>query len=194
VRYSSASRFTRHAHFTTIAARKEIYERVHPETRVGATGRKGRKICDDTDRFTKDTAAKTGRSERSVQLDAKRGKQLRIKETIGTSLKTHAPRHDESIALQQTQAELKQSQAEVERLNRELDTWNRSASDGALETPAAVIATLIAILAKAQIENFWGDVSKESIKKLIENLSAAVASTQTIKNCLKAKVNTATVH
>ncbi len=79
-------------------------------------------------------------------------------------------------------------------MNRELDTWNRSASDGALETPAAVIATLIAILAKAQIENFWGDVSKELIKKLIENLSAAVASTQTIKNCLKAKANTATVH
>jgi hypothetical protein len=71
-----------------IAARKEIYERVHPETRVGATGRKGRKICDDktTHRFTQDVAAKSGRGERSLQLDVKRGKLRRIKETIGTSL------------------------------------------------------------------------------------------------------------
>jgi ParB family chromosome partitioning protein len=85
LRRDDLSKSERAAH---IADRKEIYERLHPETRVGATGRKGRKICDNktTDRFTKDTAAKTGRSERSVQLDAKRGKQQCIKETIGTSL------------------------------------------------------------------------------------------------------------
>jgi hypothetical protein len=226
-----------------IAARKEIYERVHPETRVGATGRKGRKICDDktTDRFSKDTAAKTGRSERSVQLDAKRGKQQRIKETIATSLdkgdeldalaeitevdpakadqlidqavtgeqasakaeiakielprklKTRAPRHDDSIALQQVRAELKQSQAEVDRLNGEL--WNRGAGDGALGTPMAVIAELDAILAKAQVEKFWGDASDELVKKLIQTLGAAVSAANAIKCCLNtAKANTDTVH
>jgi hypothetical protein len=54
---------------------------------------------------------------------------------------------------------------------------------------------LDAIFAKAQVENFWGDVSKESVKKLIVNLSAAVGFAHTIKCCLnKAKANTATVH
>jgi hypothetical protein len=242
-----------------IAVRKEIYERLHPETRVGATGRKGRKICDNktTDRFTKDTAAKTGRSERSVQLDAKRGKQKRIKETIGTSLdkgdelnalaeitevdpvkadelidqavagkgvsakaevaktkpppktksipstmtvdgvaiKTRAPEQDDSIALQQVRADLKQSQAEVERLKEKLDIWNQGAGDGALETPTALIVMLDAIFAKAQVESFWGDASKESVEKLILNLSAAVASAHTVKRDLaKAETNTASVN
>jgi len=247
-----------------IAGRKEIYERLHPETRVGATGRKGRKICDDktTDRFTKDTAAKTGRSERSVQLDAKRGKHERIKETIGTSLDkgdeldalaeitevdpvkanelidrakagkkvsakaeaaktkpphktksiastmtvdgvtTRAPQQDDSIALQQAQADLKQSQAdliqsqvEVERLSGKVDAWNQSVGDGGLETPMAVMAMLDAIFAKAQVENFWGDASTESVNKLIVTLGAAVTTAYTIRSDLnKAEANTASVN
>jgi hypothetical protein len=113
----------------------------------------------------------------------------------GVPIKTRAPQQDDSIALQQAQADLKQAQAEVERLNRELDTWNQSAGDGALETPAAVIAMLGAIFAKAKVDTFWGDASNESVKKLIRTLGAAVAAADTIK-CWhnKAKANTGTVH
>jgi ParB family transcriptional regulator, chromosome partitioning protein len=240
------------------AQRKEIYERLYPETKKGATGRGRKKIRRIGEashvRFTKATAAETGQSERTVQRDAKRGEQERIDDIVGTSLdrgdeldaltqldpakadqlidqavageqvsakaevaktkpprktksipstmavdevpiKTHAPQQDDSIALQQAQADLKLCQAEVERLNERLDPWNQGAGDAALETPMAVIATLDAIFAKAQGESFWGNVSKESVKKLIVNLSAAVASAHTIKCCLnKAKANTATVH
>jgi hypothetical protein len=107
-------------------------------------------------------------------------------------IKTRAPRHDDSIALLQVPAELKQSQAEVERLKGEL--WNQSAGDGALETPMAVITMIGAIYAKAQVEKLWGDASKESVEKLILTLGAAVAAANTIKNCLTAKANTASVH
>jgi hypothetical protein len=96
--------------------------------------------------------------------------------------------------LLQVRAELKQSQGEVERLNRKLDTWNQSASDSALETPAALISMLGAMLAKAQVEKFWGDVPKESLDKLIVNLRAAVASAQTIKNYFNKAETTGTVH
>ncbi len=81
----------------------------------------------------------------------------------GDTFKTRTPRQDDSIA-----------------------------GDAALETPMAVIAMLDAIFAKAQDESFWGNASTESVKKLIVNLGAAVASAHTIKCCLnKAKANTA---
>lgn len=58
----------------SITRRKEAYEALHPETRQGATGGtnagKGRtevaKLATSVDRFTADTAAKTGQSERAV--------------------------------------------------------------------------------------------------------------------------------
>jgi ParB family transcriptional regulator, chromosome partitioning protein len=240
------------------AERKKIYERNHPETMPTKKGGPGRgkqtrrQIGDESagahksaERFTKDTAAKSGQSERTIQRDARRGETKRIEEIEGTCLdtgaeidavqqlqqldpakadelidqavagkkvsakaevaktkpprkiKTRAPRHDESIALQQTQAELKQSQAEVERLKGEL--WNQRAGDGALETPMAVITTLVAILAKIlakiQVENFWGDASHEAVKKLILALDAAVAAANTIKSYLnKAEAYTASVN
>ena len=53
---------------------KKAYEALHPETVHGAAGNggeKGRQLGDSTpDRFTTDTAARTGRSERAVQRDA----------------------------------------------------------------------------------------------------------------------------
>lgn len=59
------------------ARRKEAYEALHPETKHGAVGNgreKGRQLGDSTsDRFTADTAAKTGESERTVQRNAERG-------------------------------------------------------------------------------------------------------------------------
>jgi hypothetical protein len=83
------------------ARRKALYEALHPETRPvterGGPGRgkNGRKVCDGTDgetakdRFTADTATKTGRSERAVQLDAARGERIDeevLEEIRGTEL------------------------------------------------------------------------------------------------------------
>lgn len=70
-----------------VARRKEIYERLHPETKNGATGNgreKLRQVGEATfphenkpvDRFTSETARVTGRSERAVQRDAERGEKI----------------------------------------------------------------------------------------------------------------------
>ena len=236
------------------AERKKIYERNHPETMPTKKGGPGRgkqtrrQIGDESagahksaERFTKDTAAKTGQSERTIQRDARRGETKRIEEIEGTSLdngveidavrqlqqldpakadelidqaaagkevsakaevakiksprkiNTRAPQHDVSIALQQAQAELKLYKAENERLNGEL--WNQSAGDGALATPMAVITMIEASFAEAQVENIWGDASKELVEKLIQTLGAAVAAANAIKCCLNtAKANTDTAH
>ena len=60
--------------------RKEIYETLHPETRHGTPG-VSRQVGDtrervSADRFTADTATRTGRSERDVQRDARRGERI----------------------------------------------------------------------------------------------------------------------
>src|SRR5690606_21794470 len=56
--------------------RKRAYEALHPETKHGVIGngrQKSRQLGDSTsDRFTADTAAKTGQSERVIQRDAER--------------------------------------------------------------------------------------------------------------------------
>lgn len=247
--------------------RKKIFEHIHPETKPTKKGGPGRgkqtrrQIDDESagvhksaERFTKDTAAKTGQSERTIQRDARRGETKRIEEIEGTCLdtgaeidavrqlqqvdqakadqlidqaaagkevsakaevaktkpprktksipstmtvdgvtiKTRAPQQDDSIALQQAQADLKRCQAEVERLKGEL--WNQRAGDGALGTPMAVITMLDAIFAQAQVENIWGNASKESVKELILTLGAAVAAANTIKSYLnKLEANTASV-
>ena len=245
----SAAERAKHTH-----ERKKIYERAYPETKPTKKGGPGRGkqtrrqfgdestgVHNSAERFTKDTAAKTGHSERTIQRDARRGETKRIEEIEGTCLdtgaeidairqlqqldpvkadqlidqaaagkevsakaevakikppqktNTRAPRHDDSIALQQAQAELKQSQAEVERLKGEL--WNQSAGDGALGRPMAVITMIEASFAKAPVGKFWGDVSDELVKKLIQTLGAAVSAANAIKCCLNtAKANTDTVH
>jgi len=52
--------------------RKEAYEALHPETKVGANQHRGTAAA----RFTEDTATATGQSERKVQLDAERGSKV----------------------------------------------------------------------------------------------------------------------
>jgi ParB/RepB/Spo0J family partition protein len=67
-----------------IVRRKELYEALHPQTKHGATGgtNKGKarsevaNLTTSVDRFTKDTAKATGKSERSVQRAAKRGEDI----------------------------------------------------------------------------------------------------------------------
>ena len=77
------------------AKRKEIYERLHPETKAGAAQAKGmnaaqgrgRQNGDDVDRYTADAAKKTGKSERSVQREAARGAAIPdVAALAGTSL------------------------------------------------------------------------------------------------------------
>ncbi len=65
---------------------------MHPETKNGSTGGghdQLRKVCEAAPRFTADTALKTGRSERIVQLEAERGEKVSeelLTEIAGTDL------------------------------------------------------------------------------------------------------------
>ena len=77
------------------AKRKEIYERLHPETKAGAAQAKGmnaaqgrgRQIGDHVGRYTADAAKKTGKSERSIQREAARGAAIPdVAALAGTSL------------------------------------------------------------------------------------------------------------
>jgi hypothetical protein len=64
-----------------LAERKRIYEKLHPETKHGATGRgreKSRQVGDSNDRFTKDTAKITGKSERTIQRDVERANKVGV--------------------------------------------------------------------------------------------------------------------
>ena len=77
------------------ARRKEAYEALHPETKHGTPG-VSRQVGDtrdrcDTERFTADTARKTGQSERKVQRDAGRGEKIEpavLTAIAGTALDT----------------------------------------------------------------------------------------------------------
>ena len=80
--------------------RKDAYEALHPETKREASLKKGDELpsrqlgeTGRVDRFTADTAAKTGQSERAVQRDAERGEKV-IPEVLdmvrGTRLDTGA--------------------------------------------------------------------------------------------------------
>jgi ParB-like chromosome segregation protein Spo0J len=77
------------------ARRKALYEEEHPETlptKEGGPGRAKatrRRNGDLNDRFTKDAAAKTGSSERTIQKSAARAKAIGedgLREIVGTSL------------------------------------------------------------------------------------------------------------
>ena len=61
-----------------IAARKEVYERLHPETRTGGAPGKaggGKKVKNaKTASFVEETAQKTGKKKRTVARSATRGK------------------------------------------------------------------------------------------------------------------------
>jgi N6-adenosine-specific RNA methylase IME4/ParB-like chromosome segregation protein Spo0J len=69
-----------------IAERKRVYEELHPETKHGATGRRGKRGANLAP-FSTDTAAKFERSKRSVERDATRANHIpQIATLIGTSL------------------------------------------------------------------------------------------------------------
>jgi ParB family transcriptional regulator, chromosome partitioning protein len=70
-----------------ISKRKEIYEKLHPETKQGASGGKGSQ--NETLSFVKDSAEKTGRGKSTIARDATRGDHIgqeMLEEIAGTSL------------------------------------------------------------------------------------------------------------
>jgi len=72
--------------------RKELHEKLHPETKHGTTGRgreKSRQFGDSIERFTADAAKKTGTSERTIQRSVSRARKLgedTLRQVVGTSL------------------------------------------------------------------------------------------------------------
>lgn len=115
--------------------RKHFYEELHPETRLGATGVGREKVrqlgepnAEPAERFTADTAAKTGRSERDVQRDAQRGANIPgdvLQEVQGTELDKGvvldklAASPDPKAALEAIRRE--QDQEEAKRRNKQMD-------------------------------------------------------------------------
>jgi hypothetical protein len=79
-----------------LAERKRIYEKLHPETKSTSKGGPGRAKQtrrqngdESVDRFTKDTAKKTGKSERTIQREVERGEKVGgvvLADIAGTSL------------------------------------------------------------------------------------------------------------
>jgi hypothetical protein len=74
------------------AKRKEIYERIHPETKAGVAGGRPKKTSDKMSQvsppgFTKATAKATGKTTKTVERAASRGKHISVlSQVIGTSL------------------------------------------------------------------------------------------------------------
>jgi N6-adenosine-specific RNA methylase IME4 len=78
-----------------LAERKRLYEKLHPETKHGGNQSGGgrfqpsRQNGDTADRFTKDAADKTGKSEWTLQREVMRAAKIpNLAEAIGTSLDT----------------------------------------------------------------------------------------------------------
>jgi N6-adenosine-specific RNA methylase IME4 len=70
-----------------VAKKKEIEERLHPEKKHGGDRKSSSRKNRDLNRFTKETAKATRQSERMVQLDAARGKHVKVlAQVAGTSL------------------------------------------------------------------------------------------------------------
>jgi N6-adenosine-specific RNA methylase IME4/ParB-like chromosome segregation protein Spo0J len=74
-----------------VGRRKELYEKLHPETKRGgdrksAKAKSNRQNGNLKRRFTKDAAKKTGKGERTIQRDASRAKITHLADVIGTSL------------------------------------------------------------------------------------------------------------
>ena len=94
--------------------RKVAYEALHPEAKHGGDRRQFGDL--KADRFTADTAAKTGRSERDVQRDTERGENIPkdvLKDIAGTSL-------DKGVVLDAL-AKAPDPQAALDAIKRERD-------------------------------------------------------------------------
>lgn len=151
--------------------RKEIYLQINPETKHGAIGGghdQSRKICDSgkADRFTMDTAERTGRSERAIQLEAARGEKIDgqvLAEIKGTSLdkgveldalarlqpEDQRELADKAKSGQEVSARALHQQASGERVTIPLDPV-KAAEALCRVFDVEQLATLLAILLKSQ--------------------------------------------
>jgi ParB/RepB/Spo0J family partition protein len=69
-----------------IARRKELYEKIHPETKHGAVGRRG-KSSQNENSYVEDTARKTGKGRSTIARDITHAKQVIVlPDIVGTSL------------------------------------------------------------------------------------------------------------
>ena len=104
------------------AKRKAAYEQLHPETKAGVNQhtRKGKKDAGEeiAQRFTKETAERTGQSERTVQVDAARGEKIDtevLQDVQGTDLDkgvildeiAKAPKNEQKAKVEQIKTERK---------------------------------------------------------------------------------------
>ena len=71
-----------------LAEKKRIYEELHPETKQGVSGgwhnNKGKRLENDNLSFSRDTAEKTGLSERTIQ------RSIQIAENLAPEVKAFA--------------------------------------------------------------------------------------------------------
>jgi hypothetical protein len=140
--------------------RKRLYEKIHPQTRHGAVGRRG-KSSQNENSFVADAAAKTGKGRSTVARDVTRANKIVVlPEIIGTSL----DQGDELDALaklpeveQRRLAGQAQAGENVSAIRRGITTgvaMNPYAERGLdlYETPEAATRTLLAV------ESFLGPV------------------------------------
>jgi ParB-like chromosome segregation protein Spo0J len=101
-----------------VSKRKAAYEAVHPEAKHGATGRRGKKDANLAS-FSRDTAIKTGKPERTVQRDATRAKALGsdLDRVAGTSLDKGAELDALAIMPPETRAPIIQRAASGEEVS-----------------------------------------------------------------------------
>ena len=142
-----------------VGRRKELYEKLHPQTKRGGApgaGRgKGKKKLEDGQvgqlPFTKDAAKKTGQSERKIRRDAQRGKDCVVLDDIaGTSL----DKGDEIDALAKLPADEQ----------RELAEKAKSGEKVSAKTPPPVPSPRDEIGPASASENALKDVELEDLR------------------------------
>lgn len=151
------------------AKRKAAYETLHPETVNGAVGNgreKVRQLGEATPRFTADTAAKTGKSERNIQREAERGEKVSLAAMAmikGTSLDTG--RYLDSIkGLSPEQ--------QVAKIKRDIDA-GRPTPKPPIHAPDPEDDYAVTERHVAALMNAWNKAGKEAREQFLDRIGAA---------------------
>ena len=165
-----------------VATRKELYELLHPETKKGAAQSAGMKraagktpdckVCSEADKqppsFVADTAAKTGRSERSVALEAERGANIApdvLDEIEGTPLDKGRVLDDLKKLSHEKQREAVKAM-QVANVKRIADKYiPEPAANGAPDASAELTRLL---KAWTPVREAWKSARKEAQAQLLE--------------------------
>ncbi|MBJ2153990.1 ParB N-terminal domain-containing protein [Paracoccus sp. IB05] len=165
--------------------RKEAYEALHPETKHGGD-RKSDQVANlatrsDKDRFTADTAAKTGQSERAVQRDAERGAKVSdeaLDAVRGTKLDTgryldtlkSVPPDEQAAKVQADLTAPPASKDDPDSETEEDPATAKARRDLAKLTPAALIDDVIGLRADVADAKADARTAKAEIAELKEKL------------------------